>query len=245
MKYSFVCYGGSGSTWLTKRLARKFRHIHQRPETYWLPHYFPKQSKSATAYDQQLTEAGYDDKPTLASAAGFAKRTQSFGCRMGRPIRDSLLHYWEFMQKRSDAVTMFSRAPMLGFFQQCATHMPRDSVIFVVRHPLHQYISLTKANRHFEFVANTGGINSPESIKFWVTEWTRYVRDALASGFPIVRYEYAAEDRQQLPDAAAEIFAKWDGSRRNNGVLRTEFEDQLKVAVWDEYKEVYGSSWTV
>lgn len=238
MTHSFVCYGGSGSTFLSRRLAR--RHVvHTRPETYWLPWYFPRQSKSATDFDQQLSVDGYSDFPTKSSIAGFRRRS-GFALDPTKSIDDNLVDYWKHMQASPGLVSMFSRAPMLGFF---ARHNFVKNVVFVVRHPVHQYLSLTKPNRHFEFVEASGGVNASASIAFWIREWGSFVRDALSSNACIIRYERAQSDASSADAFVADVFRKWDGSKRNHTGLDSVFEEQLREGVRDEYKEVYGAEW--
>lgn len=244
MKFSFVCYGGSGSTWLQKRLARKW-HVHLRPETYWLPDYFPQQKKSTTKFDQQLDSRGYANLPTNASTAGFMHRTRpgKYALDQRMSIDTNLVTYWRWMQEQNKQVSLFSRAPMFGFFTR-NKGVVKD-VIFMVRHPLHQYVSLTKPQRHFEFVQDSGGVNAAASIEFWIKEWTRYANDALnCNALGIVRYENVKEDSAKLPNSVArEVFAKWDVTRRNNNVLQPEFVEQLREGVREPYKAIYGDDW--
>lgn len=241
MKYAFACYGGSGSTWLKRRLERRYTG-HYRPETYWLPWYFPQQQKSATKFDQQLDHRGYAARPSAASIAGFHRRT-GYQCDERLTIEQNLLAYCHWMKGRPRKVTMFSRAPMFGFFSR-NRDVIRD-LICIVRHPVHQYISLTKPKRHFEFVANTGGVNAAASISFWIREWSLFAQDALESGGRIVRYEYAQSNARTLDAAPREIFNKWDSSRRNPGQLLPEFDEQLRAGVWEQYRAIYGSEWVI
>ena len=240
MKLSFVCYGGSGSTWLIKRLQRQYK-VHVRPETYWLPCYFPQQTKSATSYDQQLTIQGYTNLPTPASAKGFERRA-GYCINLSKSIDDNLVDYWAYMQKNPKAVTMFSRAPMLGFFERHKDTV--DNVVFIVRHPLHQYISLTKPKRHAEFVADFGGFNTVGGVKFFVREWSLFVRDALNSGASVVRYEFAKQDSKKLSKAVQDVFNKFNSSPRNPGKLDTNLEELLEDDLKDLYYSLYND-WNV
>ena len=109
MQYAFACYGGSGSTWLNRRLGRRY-NTHQRPETYWLPWYFPQQKKSATDFDQQLDSQGYAALPTVASLRGFKRRT-GYDCDPNLSIEQNLLAYYQWMKARPRAVTTEEKSP--------------------------------------------------------------------------------------------------------------------------------------
>lgn len=244
MRYSFVCYGGSGSTFLIRRLERRARFVHVRPETYWLPKYFPRQDKSATGYDQQLTDAGYDDRPTPASAAGFAHRTHGFKIDLDQTIFENLRRYHLHTIGVPRTVTMYSRAPMLGFFTRLKGDFnPRD-VVFVVRHPMHQYCSLTKPERHLEFVAGFGGQNTEGGVRFFAEEWNRFVGDALDSGCPVARYEFMSDDVGKLDEFPRNVLAKWTTSRRNP-LLSPANEDLLQRLTAERYKRIYTGGWNV
>ncbi len=237
----FVCYGGSGSMSLIKRLrGNGRRQSPARPETYWLPHYFPQQKKSATKWDQRLDERGYANFPSQQSSDGFFRRTK-FRIDPGRTIDDNLLAYVDHVRGRDRCVPMFSRAPMHGFFARNQV----KGAVFVVRHPMHQYVSLTKPERHFEFVEDTGGVNTQASIQFWITEWTLYVRDALESDSAVVRYEFARSDSIKAGSAfVTKMFAKWAEGRRNRGKLDPEIESRLREETKDLYDQLYDT-WDV
>ena len=239
MKYSFACYGGSGSTWLRNRLRRSWK-THMRPETFWLPVYFPQQSKSATDFDQQLTPDGYDNLPTKASMRGFDQRTPGYTVvDDGRTIDDVLRDYYLWMREQDKLAVMFSRAPMLGFFGR-NKDIVRDT-IFIVRHPLHQYISITKPQRHAEFVEQYGGRDTEGGVRFWAEEWNGFVEDALACGMPIVRYEFVAHDSATLDAVPRDVFLKWDSSRRNKNMLSPENLRLLRELTRPCFEKLYGS----
>ena len=240
MKYMYCCYGGSGSTHLYRSLKGIYAFMAGRPETYFLPEYFPKQKKSATKRDQQTSFKGYDDLPSKTAIQGFYRRS-GFLFDSEKSINDNLVAYVKNVLKYPSHNVMFSRAPMFGFFSRNKI----NGVIFVVRHPVHQYISLTKHQRHYEFVEDYGGVNTEGGVNFWIKEWGSYVRDALESGSHIVRYEFAQEDAKKTRKKAVnKIFSSWVGNSRNAGVLNKKYESMMRDGLKDLYNEVYDS-WNI
>lgn len=244
MKYAFVCYGGSGSTYLYRRLGRRWR-TRLRPETYWLPHYFPQQKKSATEFDQKLDERGYDNLPSPASIIGFQNRNGGYAADPRRSIGENMLAYFLWQRERDRLAVLFSRAPMHGFFTRIRSALNRGEVVFVVRHPLHQYVSLTKPQRHFEFVEDFGGIDTDGDVRFFAEEWNRYVADALSSGSAIVRYEFMRDDVGALDEIPRAVLSKWDAGRRNDCPLSADNLGTLRSLVDSNYRRVYGSEWSI
>jgi len=210
----FCCAGGSGSSYLYRRLKRYFKHVSLRPETYFLPDYFPQQKKSATKHDQKLSSLGYQEYPTTAAMKGFEIRS-GFKLDPTVTIDKNLFAYVTHIRHSPKNNVLFSRAPMLGFFARNKI----SDVVFVVRHPLHQYISLTKAHRHFEFVKDYGGVNTLGGVNFFIQEWKRYVNDALGSNAKIIRYEYAKQDAQRIRKDIGKVFGKWKVGQRNFGQI--------------------------
>lgn len=224
MNYTFVCHGGAGSVWLIKRL-RRFCKVHARPEGAWLPSYF---GRSIADFEQILDKDGYNAKPSFRSLLWFAERVRGFKVDFDphNNINDILRDYYLWLSKTAGTTAVFNRAAIMGFFVK-NKYILRNTV-FIVRHPLHQYVSITKPGRHPELVKDFGGVNTTGGVEFWAKEWNSFVEDALGSGMPVLRYEFMHEDVSKLDIKLQKIFKKWDITRRNNGVLSTENENLLR-----------------
>ncbi|MHA2279413.1 MAG: hypothetical protein ACXAC5_00780 [Promethearchaeota archaeon] len=190
--------------------------------------------------NNQILEQGYTDKPKPQSAKGFKIRSGGYDLDMNKSIDENMVEYVAWLKQQPDRTALFSRAPMLAFFSR---NKIKD-VIFVIRHPVHQYVSLTKKERHAEFVASYGGMNTKGGIDYWIQEWGRFARDAVESKNAIVRYEFAQEDARIIDLGIADprpnkVFRNWTTARRNTSVLKPDLEKRLKDAVWDVYSKIY------
>jgi len=114
----------------------------------------------------------------------------------------------------------------------------------IVRHPLHAYVSYF-GHRHPNHCRALGGFNTIGAVEKWCSQWNPIVKDFLASGNKIIRYEFFYKD---LPYNAAikKDFRNFDfkTEKRNYGELDHRLENRLKKLVSDNFYKIYDS-WRV
>lgn len=240
MKYTFVCSECAGSTYLYTRLRRRWR-VRLRPDKFLFPDYYPclKKTSGKYAHIQYLDSSGHDVLPASWLIAGFQRRS-GYSFNPEHMIADNLRSYYLWQRDNPRVVTLFSRAPTLGFFTRIRDVLTPGELIFVVRHPLHQYLTFVKPHKNFEFVDGYGGADTEGGVRFFAEDWNRYIEDALGSGAAIVRFEFVHEDALKLDDVPRGIFAKWDSSRRNACSLSPRNLEWFRAAVARNYQRVYG-----
>ena len=106
----------------------------------------------------------------------------------------------------------------------------------IVRHPLHAYVSFMN-NRHPNHAMRFGGFNTGGAVQWWSARWKNIIDDFISSGNAILRYEYLQEDDKA--GTFARLYSKWDGTHRNDGLLRGHLETKLKLAVEDRFYKLY------
>lgn len=234
MSILFSCHGGMGSTFLHRRLRQLGYFVHLRPFIAFMPSDWP----SRLTRLQRLTEDGYDGLPTEL-AAQIVKRRCRFQLDMTRSIEHNLNDYLRHIRHRSKLAVIFSRPSTMLFFSRNGI----KRVNFIIRHPLHSYVSYTKRVRHYEVVAGLGGPDTEAGVEFWAREWNNTVQDALDSGNKIIRFEFTHSDTRDDAELRR-IFTSWDTTKRNHGVLSSAREKQLMDLVHDNYSRLYDR-WNV
>lgn len=218
MKYVYSAIGGSGSTVLYKKLGERYK-VANRPDTIF----------------QQLFGGLVIERGT------FEERTGGFA-RHGEESLETLLpRYVRYLEGQPERTVVFNTAGEHGLFSKCSV----SNVVFLIRHPLHAYVSWAKPERHGGLLAGFGGVNSSVGVEWFGNRWKRMAADSLrwsklGLNGGSVRYEYAASDAETLHDQAW-IFHDWAMERRNPGVLSSAFEQQLRDIVEPEYTALYES----
>jgi hypothetical protein len=121
-------------------------------------------------------------------------------------------------------------------------------VVFLIRHPLHAYVSWAKPERHGAVIHALGGLNSRRGVEHYGRRWLAFATECLTlqkMGIlgGIIRYEFARKDAQRLDDLEW-IFADFASDRRNFGHLRQEYEELLRGIVLETYSALYPE-WNV
>lgn len=230
MKYIFAGIGGCGSSHAIRSLELKFK-VHSKPDTYFVQEGEPYTRKKGNPH-QLLTSSGLAAQPTAAATAAFKKRTKySFDCSMS--IEKNLEMYIKFIHSSPKLTVFFNSIPKMSFFSKHNI----SNVVFLVRHPLDAYISFTKPNRHLNLVEGAG-INSTESIDYYINSWSSVVRESLAAPESVLlRHEFFNADVKKCPNLA---FLKTNWKRSTNvDVLSTSASQYLKDSVSELYSQIY------
>src|SRR4051794_31767262 len=130
MKYIFSALGGGGSTYLVRSLARRY-DVGNKPDTVFRPDYRELRIGTVNVKQGVLEErtGGYLP-PQRASLEAF------------------LTQYLEFLRASPRRTAVFNTCAELGLFSKY--HV--EGVVFLVRHPLHSYVSWAKPERHGDAV---------------------------------------------------------------------------------------------
>ncbi|HKP74208.1 MAG TPA: hypothetical protein VJT67_01640 [Longimicrobiaceae bacterium] len=221
MKYVFAAFGGSGSTELIRRLSSRYV-VGNKPDAVFFT------QLGAVRIDQGT----------------FAERSRGFSPPPGATLQQAVTAYCRWLAARPDHTAVFNTAAGEGVFS--AAGIP--DVVFLLRHPVHAYVSWAKPERHGSLLEQFGGVNSEPGVTWYARRWKLAAREYLrlrAARIPcaLVRYEHAERDARSLPELRA-IFAGFDGGRRNPGVLRPELEELMFESVRIVYSELYPS-WAV
>jgi len=229
----FVVFGGSGSSFLVKSL----HCCHRRPDIGFIPWFW---STEPNIFQQIIPKDQiYTVKPTRKGITAFFSRTCS-GFRMNPHISvgHNLIDYIKG-SKRIHTVLVWS-----AFYGLFSKYRIRD-VVFIFRHPIHCYCSWTKKDRHREYVAPLGGVNSEKSVKFFARIWNglanEYNRLVSLDCSPIlIRYENPRTSFDSLPQDVVRVFDEWNGSKRNDGLLKPEFEKLMMKLTCNNFQRIYS-----
>lgn len=219
---------------MISRLWRLGITCHGRPDIVFLPHDTPPLTRSHRPGSQRLTGAGYADRPSAEAIDVFASRAGGYRLDPQQSIDDNLARYCANVLASPATNCWLCRAPLFRFLSR---HALRDAVC-VIRHPLHQYGSFVKAQRHGDYAEAFGGPTSPGAVTYFASAWNAFVSDALAAGARVVRYEWARQEVHDDPFLRF-LFAEHDGSRRNDGCLPPPMEQLLRERTADAFERVY------
>jgi len=234
MSLLFCGMGGSGSTFLAQGLKRKFK-LHDKPDTFIVrkgePHTPKKEQK------HQLVESLHE-YPSLGLVQAFRSRS-SFVMDESKSIEDNLLIYIKSIQANRHKTVLFNSIFKFSLFSKNRV----AGVVFLVRHPLHGYISFTKKSRHFDLVADMGGRNSRVSAEYYARAWNdlvgEYVRTSDINH--VIRYEYLDKDAAEL--GLHFLSKKWSKSVLLDCPVDRAVEEYLLSLVQDNFELVYGTNW--
>ena len=254
MKYLFSVSGGSGSTFMIKNVRRCGSIVAARPDVIWRPN-FMKHMGGLSKYKsniQTLSSNGYEDFPESKTKEQFHERINKgkeidFKLDLSSSIENNLIKYIKLLSKDEGRTAVFSNASKFQFFSK---NNIKD-VVFLIRHPLHSYISFTSKNRHPEFVESIGGQNSIKSIEAYSEMWNKYAEDIISSldkklNPIVIRFEFAEKDVVKSNNInIVEIFKKFNNNKRYYGALSGDVENKLRELTWNFYKEIFGNRWTI
>lgn len=210
--------GGSGSTFLIKRLRRLAPCI-ARPDVC-----FEKGGKRGVRTDIAFHRGGIpsDVRELFEERVNYRVRAHTIA-----EMFDQLFE-WHY-----GFVVLSGNYVQVG-------HSIRDHegrFVFVVRHPLHAMVSWYK-HRHPEML-HGHKLNSVKVVEQYAEYWNRVAMWANEVG-RVIRYEYAAEDANMIcqPQVRA-IFDKWTQAKRNYGTLSHDSEARLEELTHGQYTKLY------
>ena len=224
--YVFSAIGGSGSRYLIERLSLRYC-VGDKPDTVFRPR---------TAH---LRIGNVN-----ANQGSFEQRSLGFQVEDGETLESVLPKYLAFIAERPHCTAVLNTSAELGLLSQLGV----DNVVFLVRHPLHAYVSWGKPIRHGDAVEYLGGRDSDRALQFYGRRWNNFTDEVLRMSERgilggLVRYEHARRDTAE--DEHLEwVFAEFDSSRRNYGILSPRSETLLRRITAANYFKLYNS-WEV
>lgn len=230
----FVAYGGSGSSWIVRRMGG-----FMRPDSWQvkikggpLPKHFPGQII--------LDEKGYEN--IIDNYDDFNQRTGNLFAKKintKKTIKHNMSNFFNWINQNNYKV-LSSHSGIVKFFSENNI----ENVSYLVRHPLHSLVSWAKPERHFQEVISLRGLNNKNTIEFWADAWNSIAEDYLVSqekGLDplLIRYEYAHQDTKHHSELN-KYFENFDSSKRNHGIMLEPAEDYLKQLTGNNYFKLYG-----
>lgn len=241
----FTSLGGSGSLYLMDVLERMGITVHKRPDMCWCPQIVAGWRKSRYSRMPQwerryqlLTKKGLRALPKQHTMESFHHRTGHVIDRHS-DIETNLKQYVQYMRAMNIAV-LFGRVGLAGFFSRNKIR----EVTFVIRHPLHAYVSLL-IHRHPEIGRGHGGVESADAVSWYAGMWNALIDEYAACRSEklnphLVRFESAHADVAAMNDSFMKrLFRGFDVTKRNHGELSSVRVAQLKSLVSDRYNLVY------
>lgn len=218
VKYIFAAIGGSGSRELIRRLQTRYI-VGDKPDR---------------VFFTQLGSVTVDQGRFEDWSGGFVVTSDC-------SLTDAVSQYCRFLRSHRERTAVFNIAAEQGIFSALGI---RD-VVFLVRHPLHAYVSWAKPERHGGFLTPWGGVNSLEAVTWYAQRWTSTVNEYLRlseQGLAprLIRFEYAPADAGRT-SGLGWLFKGFDCTRRNYGVVTIGLEEDMKHIVSASYEEIYGT----
>jgi len=217
-----VACGGQGGTYLRKCLP-----AHKRPDLAFYPRHgiYCKNIKST-------------DKPTEKQRERFLKRTYDwYTLDLDRTIEENMVDYLERINADGTKNTVLAGSlSLMGLFFR---KNKIENVFCLIRHPVHIMVVLLTI-RHKRHAIRYGGINTKACVEDYASLWNSIAKDAIEGGVGILRHEYITQDMKDIEDAKAkEVLGGLYLNERFHGVLKPEFEQQLKELTADNYFKIY------
>ena len=221
MDYLFATMGGSGSNYLTQRLATRL-DVGNKPDTIFRP------------FIPELRIGNLNAKQGI-----WSERTPGFPRVPGESIDAFLVRYVGFLRESDCGTAVFNTCAELGLFSKYAV----QNVVFLIRHPLHAYASWSKPERHGEIIDHLGGINAEPAVQMFMRRWNRTVTEAIRLRHMgilggLVRYESAREDASKLPGLEW-VFSEFDSSKRNWGYVSSQAEELAREITRHVFDAIY------
>jgi hypothetical protein len=224
-KYSiFASYGGCGSSFLMK------------PH----PSDFSLQNKQHPLGNIKPEEV-YKKKPLERNYRKFNKRAQ-YQINYKLTLEQNLLRYIKYLENDLHKAAIFSAAYRYHFFSKHSI----KNVVFLVRHPIHAYLSYAKPNRHLHVIEAMGGLYSEKSLKWFGGIWrdlvAEYIRLRELNFKPVlIRFEYAIEDSERY--GLTSIFKAFKIKKRNYADNK-KAEKRMRKIVGRLYDAIYDK-WAI
>lgn len=218
-----VASGGQGGTYLRRRLS-----AHKRPDIAFYPRrgIYPKNIKSM-------------DRLTKKQQLKFLLRTQGWHTLdLAKTIEENMIDYLERINTNGTKNTILagSLSLMGPFFSKNKI----ENVFCLIRHPIHIMVALLTI-RHKHHAMCYGGINTKACVEDYASLWNLIAEDAIGGDIKIIRHEYATQDAGIIRDTTIrKVFEGLYSGERFHGVLKPEFEQQLKELTADNYFKIYN-----
>jgi len=222
MPFIIIASGGQGGSYMISRF-----NAHRRPDLA----FYPRRGISPINIKSSM-------KPSGKQQATFLRRT--FGwhtLNLDKTINENMIEYLEHINVDGTKNTVLagSLSLMGPFFRVNKI----ENVFYVIRHPLHM-MAILLTLRHKKHTLRYGGINTEACVDDYASLWNAIAVDAIEGNVKIIRHEHAVEDAKDIKDANARRFiGGLFSSQRMHGVVRPEFEQQLKVLTADNYFKIY------
>jgi len=174
----------------------------------------------------------------------FEERSNGFNISKTETFDEIILRYIEYLRKHDDKTAVFNTAAEYGIFSK---HWIKD-VIFLIRHPLHAYVSWGKPERHKNIIDYLGGLNSSTAVEFYSKRWKGFTNeciklDNLGILGGVIRFEFVHQDVKKI-GGIEWVFDKFDPNKRNFGFVERKFELMMEQIVSDNYYDFYDS-WNI
>ena len=223
MAFIIIASGGQGGSYLISRL-----QAHRRPDLA----FYPRDGISCLNINASM-------KPSEKQQAIFLRRTYGWHMlKLDMTIKENMIDYLKHINADGTKNTVLagSLSLMGPFFRVNRI----ENVFCLMRHPLHMMVVLLTIRHKRHALRYGGGINSEACVDDYASLWNAIAIDALDSDVQIIRHEHAVEDAKIIKDAKTKEYIEGlFSNQRFHGVLKPEFERQLKTLTADNYFKIY------
>ena len=223
MGFIVIASGGQGGTYLRRKLP-----AHRRPDLAFYPRH------GISCINVKPT-----DMPTEKQQEAFFGKTYNWHILdRTKTLEENMIDYLERINadKTNNVVLAGSLSLMGPFFRANKI----EGVYCLVRHPVHIMVALLTIRHKRHAMRYGGGINSEACVDDYASLWNAIAVDAIEGKVKIIRHEYASQDARGIEDAKIrKVFEGLHSNERFPGVLKPEFEQQLKELTADNYFKLY------
>lgn len=217
-----IASGGQGGSYLNRRLG-----AHKRPDIAFYPR------RGIYCINIKST-----DKPTERQREEFLGRTHGwYTLNLDRTIEENMINYLEHINADGTKNTVLagSLSLMGPFFRKNKI----ENAFCLIRHPVHIMVALLTI-RHAKHAKRYGGINTKACVEDYASLWNSIAKDAIEGSVGILRHEYIIQDMKGIEDVKIkEVLGGLYSKERFHGILKPEYEEQLKELVSDNYFKIY------
>jgi len=239
MRKWLVVWGGTGSSFLIKQAQMRYgnRKVVARPDVIFHHAGLGEKNKDLKVPEKHTyqTIETYDEYPDKSMISVFKKRS-GFTLDKTKTIEKNMEIFIAWLKKK-DKYVVLSEMFLFEFFSRHNV----DNLIFLVRHPLHSYVSVTKEIRHGEYVEAFGGLNTKEAVEWYAGIWNLFVTEGFKTNSSFIKYEFPGGYKEEWLKS---IFKKWEPRKRNYDVLKPDLEEYLKELVEENFYKIYRN-WDV
>ncbi len=123
---------------------------------------------------------------------------------------------------------------------------------YVIRHPLHQYLSFGRPERHgplLDQIAETEpnkGIHDKKCIEIFMNDWLTQIEhfENNPNRKVLVRFEYARSDSRALDEVTMKLFEEWDQTKRSPVIFSDENTSYMYEIVKEKFSKYYDE-WNI